>query len=179
MSAPGNKLFLECFQVVTAIVPRDLAGGAHTGDWVDVRKAHAVTFLLIKDPGTASQDLKVQVRQAKDNAGDAAKDLRPRDGFIWKKQATSLAAVAAFEDAYSGVVDTAGTDLDKWTDDESGEQTVLLGIEIRPEHLDEGFTHVTIATDDTGATAGALAAALALVEARDHRSPDKMLSAIG
>ena len=67
------KKFNQDTKVVHAFLPEDLAGGANVGDYVDMGLYDSLTLLYASAAGTASQDVTIKLRQAKDNAGTERK----------------------------------------------------------------------------------------------------------
>ncbi len=147
------SLFLEKHQMQLAAPPASLDAGATTGDYVCLKDAHSVVFVMWSGVGTAGDDFTVSFFQATDVAGTGAKDLAPPTGSTFVKQAaTNHATTGQFSD---GSDDIAATN--DWTNATNAEQVVLLVVEVQASELDAdgGFDCVRMDIDDPGANAQA------------------------
>ncbi len=169
-------LFLDSNNIVEAAPAVDLSDGANTGDWVSLANHNHCAVVLISGVGTAGNDITLTIEQATNAAGDDNKALNlvTSPVKVWKKQAvTSLASVAVWTDAASGVTANA------WTDAASAEQSLILVVEFDAADLDAdgGFEFLQASADAaTGAEPGWIGYILS--EPRYARAPDKHISAI-
>lgn len=138
-------------QIVSAIVPVDLAGGANNGDWVNLKYFGRCIAVLFKKAGTGGENPVFTLRQAQDAAGTGAKALAFDTIFSKVGLQTGIAAFTKTQQAEAGTYTDAG----------SGVAEAIIAVEIVPSDLDvEGnFTHVQLQIPDTGATIGALGCA--------------------
>lgn len=172
----ASELFLEKHQVVGAIRPVDLAGGANAGDWVSLKHYKHAVIIFHSAIGTAGDDPTVTLLQATAVAGTGSKALNINTKKIFKKQAASnLLSTGTWSDASAGVTDNA------WTNADAAEQEVLLVIEVDADELDvdNGFDCISISVADVGAGGAQLGAAYYILsEPRFSAAPASMLSAI-
>src|SRR5512138_994107 len=70
-----TKKLTEALAFDCIVPPQDVGTADVTGTWVDVRECGRFTVLAKAGAVTAAKVLTVQLRQAKDAAGAAAKDL--------------------------------------------------------------------------------------------------------
>jgi len=141
----------EC-QVVSAIVPIDLAAGANNGDWVSMKGYADLDIIVFADAGAAGEDPVLTVTQATAVAGTGSKAL-------------NFTRVDSKVGAQTGIGQfTKNTQAagNTYTDAVSGEAENLFVIHIKAEDLDlaNGFDCVQVSIPDTGATAGKIGCAL-------------------
>ena len=117
-----NLHITEKLQIVSAVVPVNLATAANNGDWVCFKNFGRIAVVVFKGIGTAGEDPVITLLQAKDVAGTGSKAL----GFtrIDKKVGTqtgigtfttSTSAAPAANDTFNKavvVIDVAAEDLD-------------------------------------------------------------------
>ncbi|MGE3856989.1 MAG: hypothetical protein AB7G21_08550 [Dehalococcoidia bacterium] len=161
----------KIFDIIPVILPLDLQT-ARNGDYVSLKNAGGVSFVVHKGAGTAGDDPDFTVRQAQDVAGTAVKDLEVVT-TIYKKQGT-LSAVGT----WTKVTQAAGAAYS--ADATSAEEEAVYVIEIAADQLDidNGFDCVTLNVADVGTNAQ-LGSVLALLWGLRHQTaPESLPSAI-
>jgi hypothetical protein len=168
MNPLGNLIDL-----VPGVVPADLHGSAHPGDFVSLKLSQGLLVVFFKGAGTAADDPTLELQQAKTVAGGDAKDL---DGFvdIYKKQGAALDAVGTWTKV------TQGADEDFVGDATSAEEQGLYAAWIPATLLDRanGFDCVQCNVKDVGAAEQLGCVLYILVGLRYQRAPEEALSAI-
>jgi hypothetical protein len=161
--ASNIKRLADEMQLVSAIIPVDLATGANAGDWVSMKNYNHCSIIVFAGAGTAGQDIVLAPLQATAVAGTSSKALQI--SRISSKVGT-LTSVGTFTEVTQAAADT-------YTDAVSGEAQNLWVIDINAEDLDveNGFDCVSISIADTGATAGKIGAALYLLSGPRHTPP--------
>lgn len=139
-----NKLLVETCQIVSAIVPVNLATAANNGDWVSLKNYDRVSIVVFKGAGAAGEDPVITLQQATDVSGTGAKALNFTR--VDKKVGTQT-GIGAFTTATQAA---AGTH----TDTDSAEAEGLFVIEVAAADLDvaNGFDCVQVSIPDVGAT---------------------------
>lgn len=136
----------KLFDIIPVIVPADLQT-AQNGDYVSLKNAGGVTFVVFKAAGAAGDDPDITIRQAQDVSGTGVKDL---DAFatIYKKQGT-LTGVGT----WTKVTQTA--DALYSADATSAEEQAMYVLECAADQLDvdNGFDCVTLNVADVGTNA--------------------------
>lgn len=171
----SSELFLETHQIVGAIRPVDLSGGANAGDWVSLKNYKHAVIVFHSAIGTAGDDPTVTLLQASAVAGTGSKALNINTSKIFKKQAASnLLSTGAWSSASSDVTANA------WTNTDAAEQEVLVVIEVDADELDvdNGFDCISISVADVGTNAQLGAAYYILSEPRYSAQATSMPSAI-
>lgn len=134
------------FDLIPLIVPVDLQT-AQSGDYVSLKNAKGVTFVVFKAAGTAGDDPDITVRQAQDVSGTGVKDL---DAFaeVYVKQGT-LTSVGTWTKSSQ----TADALFD--ADATSAESQAMYVLECTADQLDvdNGFDCVTLNIGDVGSNA--------------------------
>ena len=140
-----NKFVTEDMQIVLGIAPVNIAAGAQSGDWVNLKNYNRCAILLIKGVGIAGEDPVITVEQATSAAGAGAKALN--FARIDKKQGTALDTIGQFTKVTQSEANT-------YTDDASGEVQAIWAIDIKAEDLDTdgGFTFLRASLNDPGTT---------------------------
>lgn len=139
-----NARLVEWAQIVPAIMPVDLAGGANAGDWVSMENFERCAVVLFKAAGVAGDDPIFKLQQATAVAGTGAKDLLFTD--IYKKQGADLTAVGTF----TKVTQAAAT---SYVDATSAELQAMYVVEITSDMLDVAnrFDCIQLSVADVGA----------------------------
>jgi hypothetical protein len=167
-----NNPLGNILDIVPGVVPVDLHGSAHSGDFVSLKGAQGLLVVFFKGIGTAAQDPVLELQQATVVAGTDAKDL---NGFvdIFKKQGT-LSGVGT----WTKVSQTA--DEDFTGDGTSAESEGLYVAWIPATLLDRanGFDCVQVNVKDVGANAQLGCVLYILCGLRYQRAPEDALSAI-
>ncbi|WP_337186587.1 hypothetical protein [Phenylobacterium sp.] len=140
-----NNLLVEACQIVSAIVPVNLATAANNGDWVSLKNFDRVTIVVFKGAGTAGEDPVITLQQATAVAGTGAKALNFTR--IDKKIGTQT-GIGAFTTATQAAANTH-------TDADSAEAEGLFAIEVQASDLDvsNGYDCVQVSIPDAGTNA--------------------------
>jgi hypothetical protein len=135
----------ENIQIVSAIVPVNLATGANNGDWVSLKNYGHCAIVVFKGAGTAGDDPVITVRQATDVAGTSAKALNFTR--VDKKVGTQT-GIGTFTVASQAAANTH-------TDTDSAEAEGVFVVEFDADELDiaNGFDCVQVQIPDTGTNA--------------------------
>lgn len=163
---------LSTMQLVPAIVPVDLAGGANDGDWVSLAQYETVIFVVMTAVGTAGDDATITLNQATSAAGAGSKALAVIDE-IYQKQAADIATIGQYTQVTQAAAET-------YVDAAGAEAQQLIAIEVPRNLLDvnNGFEYVQLAIADVGANAQLGAALYILTNPRNIKRPDELASAI-
>lgn len=147
---------LERIYPVLGATIADINGAAVTGDYFDMSKYERCLVMISTADGSATTgDITPALYQAKDKAGtDAAVLNCLQTGRIYTQLAADDAAYRALT-AWTEV--TQATADEQFVDDDSGEQTGVLCLEIRAADLADGFSHIRC---DIAATSSAKIASL-------------------
>jgi hypothetical protein len=166
------KALGKLFDIIPVIVPVDLSGGANAGDYISLKNANGVTFVVFKGAGTAGDDPDITVRQAKTVAGGDVKDL---DAIteVYRKQGT-LTAVGAWSK------DTQAADALYDANATSAESQAMYVLEVEADQLDVdgGFDCVTLNIADVGTNAQLGCAFAILWELKKAAAPEDLVSSI-
>ena len=157
----ATNRFLATLNIQPVILPQDTTPAA-TSDWVSLENYASVIFSILLDDGSAtSDDLKLNVRQATDNAGGSAKNV---DSRTWR-----VKTAGGDVDASGAYVDNVGTDYDH-----PGENTAAIQVETGADELDVagGFKFVAI-QHDTGTSSKIISASAILCGPRYAVAPDQ------
>lgn len=140
-----NTLLAETVQIVSAIVPVNLATAANDGDWVSLKNYERCTVVVFKGAGTAGDDPVITLKQATDVSGSGAKALNFTR--VDKKVGTQTGI-----GSYTTATQAAGN---THTDDVSAEAEGLFLIEIDASNMDvnNGFDCLQVSIPDTGTNA--------------------------
>lgn len=140
-----NKHILEKLQIVSAIVPVNLATGANNGDYVSLKGYGRCAFVLFKGVGTAGEDPAITVQQATDVSGTSSKALT----------FTRIDSKVGGQTTASQFTTNTQAASETYTDAVSGEAEGLFVIDIKAEDLDidGGFDCVRVNVADVGTTA--------------------------
>lgn len=148
------------FDIGLAFSPVDSQTGNITGKRVAMRTGSGITFLVNKAAGTANDDPVYTVQQHTAYTGGTSGTLTTYDHYYLKDE-------AILDNDESWVRLTAGLSSGVLTDPggagTSAEHQQLLAIEIFPEMLTEGYTHVSLNLADTGAAGAQLVSAIYIV----------------
>lgn len=160
------------FDVIPAIVPLDLQT-ARDGDWVSLKNAQGVCFVVFKGVGTAGDDPDITIEQATDIAGTGAKVLNAI-ATVWKKQGALLTGVGV----WTKVTQTADDLFD--ADATSAEEQAVYVFEVETDELDVdgGFDCVRVRVLDTGVNAQLGAALYLLYGLRHQATPENLPNSI-
>lgn len=165
------KLLGNCLDIVPAIVPLDLQT-ARDGDWVSLKNAEGVCFVVFKGAGTAGDDPDITIEQAVDVAGTSGKVLNAIT-TVFKKQGTltSVGTWTAVSQAADELFDADGT---------SAEEQAVYAFEVDADQLDvtNGFDCVRLRIADVGSNAQLGCAFYLLYGLRYRRAPEQLASAI-
>lgn len=148
--------FFEGNQIVPAFDPVNLGGQANNGDWVNLRNYFRLVVVLIAGIGAAGEDPVFTLRQAQDNAGTGAKALEFTRVYEKVGVLANVGVFTKVEQVAAG----------SYTNAASGEVANVIAVEILPEQMDEGFTHVQLQIPDTGVAAQLGAAFYLLLDPR-------------
>lgn len=137
--------FVEKSQIVSGVVPVNLATAANDGDWVSLKDYGKLTVVFFKGAGAAGEDPTLTMEQAKDVSGTGAKALDFTD--IYTKQGSDLATIGQF----TKVTQTAAN---TYTEATSGEEEAIWVVEFNAEDLDvsNGFACIRARVASVGAT---------------------------
>jgi hypothetical protein len=135
----------EEFQIVSAIVPVDLATGANDGDWVSMKAFDSCDIIVFKGAGTAGQDPVLTLKQATAVAGTGAKALN------FTRVDSKVGAQTGIGQFTKNAQAAAGT----YTDLVSAEAEAIFVIHVDGQDLDRanGFDCIQISIPDVGAAA--------------------------
>lgn len=158
-----NKHILEKMQIVSAIVPVNLATGANAGDWVSLKHYGRCAIVLFTGVGTGSNDPTMTLLQATSVSGTSSKALTfTRADY---KDATALTSLGTF----TTVTQTAAN-----TFTVAGSTTMqkLWVIDIKAEDLDidNGFDCLQLSVADVGSNSQLGCALYLLHEPKDASS---------
>lgn len=133
------------FDVLSVIVPIDLADGANSGHRIHLQNYGAVTFCGYVGAGSAGEAVNFNVQQHDAASSGNSKDLDAIDTYYQKEEATLDG-----DETWVKVTQTAGehvTDAD-WDD----ANQVLVAFTVRAEDLDvdNGYEWVSVDVADTG-----------------------------
>lgn len=161
----------DSIDIVPAIVPLDLQT-ARDGDWVSLKNAKGVLFVVFKGAGTAGDDPSITIEQASDVAGTGAKVLNAVVDFY--KKIGTLTAVGT----WTKVTQTA--DELVTVDAVSAEAEGIWAFNVEADQLDVdgGFDCVRIRIADVGGNAQLGCALYILHGLRYKATPESLLSAI-
>jgi hypothetical protein len=156
-----NQHILEKMQIVSAIVPVNLATGANNGDWVSMKYYGRCAVILFVGVGTTANDPVLTLSQAKDVSGGSSKALNfTRYDYI---EATALTAASG---QFTTVTQAAG---DTASVTGSAVQQKILVVDIKAEDLDiaNGFCTLQASVADVGTNTQLGAALYLLHEPRE------------
>lgn len=142
---PGNSLLVERTQIVSAIVPVDLAAAANNGDWVSLKEFQRLSVIVFKAAGTAGDDPVITLQQAQDVSGTGVKALN----FTRVDEKVGVqTAVGSFTTVTQAAANT-------YVNTVSAEAQGIFVIDVLPETLDKnnGFDCVRVVIPDVGAAA--------------------------
>lgn len=167
----------RAFDVIELSPVIDVASAGLTGDWVSLKNASGVTFLIHKGIGTAGADPSYTFLQAKTNAGGSSKALAISTSPVhaWKKQAaTDLTATTVWSTAAADVSSNVITNTD------FAEQDLQLAVYFDAAELDmaNGFYFVSLTVADPGAGVQ-WTSIQALLDIDYPNGPATVLSALG
>jgi hypothetical protein len=151
-----NRNFLNGADIRPVILPVDLAAGANTGLRVPLRNYDRAVFLFFAEQGTAGQDPIITLRQHDAASGGTSKNLAAI-ATVWQKENDTT-----LPNDWTVITQAAGA---TYTSETGGESLQMIVIEVESADLDvtNGFTHVSIDVPDTGATAGKIGCAIAIL----------------
>jgi hypothetical protein len=160
------------FDLIQVIGPLDLQT-ARSGDYVSLKNAEGVGFLVIKGVGTAGEDPDITLRQAQAVAGTNAKDL-DKIATYWKKQGADMTAIGT----WTKVTQTADALID--ADGTSAEEMALYYFEVLADELDVdgGFDCVTVNIGDVGTNAQLGAVIAILFGLKKAAAPEDLVNSI-
>ena len=150
-----NLHITEKLQIVSAVVPVNLATAANNGDWVCFKNFGRIAVVVFKGIGTAGEDPVITLLQAKDVAGTGSKAL----GFtrIDKKVGTQtgIGTFTTSTSAAPAANDTFNTTNGTWTNSDLAENEAVVVIDVAAEDLDivNGFDCIQASIADVGAGA--------------------------
>lgn len=147
------------FDIIPNVVPVDTQTGANAGDYICLKNARGVAYVLFKGAGTANDDPVITFRQAQDVAGTNVKDLAVVTTIYQKQAATNLLSTGT----WTKVTQAAGATFTG--NGTSAEQVGLYVVEIEADQLDvdNGFDCVIANLADTGAAGAQLGCMLAIL----------------
>jgi hypothetical protein len=159
--------FCEQNQVVVGILPRDLDGGAASGDYVSLKNYGHIAIVVIKDAGDAGEDPVVTVLQATKVDGTGAKALDFTEYYLKDGTQTGVGT-------FTKTTQASGNTLTM-----TGENEQLAVLEFDAEDLDVagGFDCLRVATSDPGSGTGAMGAVLYILS-QPRYAAETMPSAI-
>ena len=131
------------FDVLTQIVPVDLADGANTGHRVNMKNYEGIAFVGYLAAGTAGENPTFDVKQHTANTGGTSADLDVVDVYHEK-----VAATLAGTETWTKVTQTAASEVTDADWDDANQ--VLVAIEILADQLTDGYTHVSVDVADPG-----------------------------
>lgn len=137
-----NQHILEKLQIVSAIVPINLAAGANNGDWVSMKGYGRCAIVLFKGAGNAAEDPTITVEQAVNVSGGSNKAL----AFTRvDHKVGTLTAVGQFTTVTQAAANT-------YQNASSGDAQAIIVIDIKAEDLDadNGFDCVQVSVADVG-----------------------------
>lgn len=139
-----NQHFLEKNQIVSAIVPVNLATGANNGDWVNMKDYGRCAIIFHAGAGAAGQDPTITVLQAQSDGGSSKALNFTR---VDRKQGTALTAQGQF-------TTTNPADGNTYTNDTLAELQKLVVIDISIEDFDvaNGYGWLQASIADVGST---------------------------
>jgi hypothetical protein len=149
------------FDLGPGIVPVDLSGGAATGKRINMQGGTGVTFVVFKGLESAGTDDPVLTFQEHQVESGGSPKTLPVPHWYYK----ALAALAGTE-SWKKVFNTSdGTDPALGTGTVNSTLTLIDGtthlaplqaiaaVEISANHLDDGYSYLSVNTADAGATA--------------------------
>ncbi len=140
----GNLRLNDFAQIVSAIVPVDLATASNPGDYVTLKDYHRCAVVVQAAAGTAANDITVTMQQATDVSGTGAKALDFTRVDV--KQGADVQAIAQFTE----VTQAAGN---TYTSDTNGEEELIYVFEFLAEDLDidNDFDCLNVTVSQAGA----------------------------
>lgn len=144
--------FLETAEIVSAIVPVDLATAANNGDWVNLRDYEGCIVIVHKGAGTAGQDPVITLNQATDASGTGSKAL---NFTKIRHKVGTLTGVAQFTTDTQTAANTFNGQAGGTPDRALAENQAIVTIDVKASSLDvtNGFTWLQLAIPDVGAAA--------------------------
>lgn len=137
-----NRDFFETHDFAAGFVPVNMASADNDGDWVNISEYDGIAILFFAAAGTAGQDPTIEVKQAKSGTGTDEKDFL--FSRVWVKKATDIKTVG------KATLVTRDADED-FTAGDLAEKQKMIGIYVRCDQLDSGFTHIAANVGDVGA----------------------------
>jgi hypothetical protein len=140
-----NKHILEFLNPSIGFGPVNMATGANSGDYIDLKEYEGCLVLFVKGVGTAGEDPTITLLQATDVAAGTTKALNFTR--VDKKQATALTSVGTFTTVTQAAANT-------YTNDTLGELQAIIAIDVKAENLDVdgGYTCLHASVADVGTT---------------------------
>lgn len=166
------------FDIQPVIQAVNLATGANAGELVSLENASGVTFVFLKDQGTAADDPVITVREAKNGSGGSEQDLDVVTRY-YSKTNTDASALDGSE-TWSLFTQSAGDiDGDNAAAEVglSAEDEALVAIYVGADQLSDDYTHVTLDIAKVGTNAQ-LGAVIAIVhDLAVQRAPENLAAA--
>lgn len=134
---------IETMQIVSAIVPANLATAANNGDWVSMANYRRCLVVLFKGAGGATENPVFTLQQATDNAGTGAKALNFTDYYTKIGTLTGVGQFTRVTQTAAGSATPA-----------SATSEAIIVAEVTASMLDvsNGFTWIQLSIPDVGAT---------------------------
>lgn len=157
-----------------ALHPQDLAGGAKSSLWGRVKNVNGMFHVLVYiAAGTASQNITLNLRQAKTAAGGDAKELRIKEVFFKRGDATFQASTANVRDKFvqSSTCNRESSiaTYDSTADRVAATNHLMLDIRVSPNDLDSGNGYEFLQVQFTSPAAAQLACAFFAVDSRGYK----------
>jgi hypothetical protein len=135
---------LEKIQIAAGFGPVNLATGANTGDWINMKNYDRCAVVFIGGLGVAAQDPTITLLQAQSDGGSSKALNFTR---VDRKQATALTTVGTF-------TTITQADGNTYTNDTSGELFNMFVIDISVDDMDvaNGYDWLQANIADTGST---------------------------
>lgn len=157
-----------------ALHPQDLAGGAKSSLWASMQDVNGMMHILIYiAPGTATQDITVNLRQATNASGGSAKTLNIREVFFKRGDAAFQPSTANVRDKFvrSTLANREApiASYNSAADRVATTNHLFLDIRISPSDLDtvNGFEYVQV--QFTSPAAAQLACAFFAFDSRGYQ----------
>lgn len=159
------------FDIVSALVPKDLETGAQTGNRIHLKNCRGVTVVLYAAAGTANDDLQFSIQECNAKTGGTAQDL-PIITDIYTKDGTTITAATKWakvsQSVAAAVTDTGGAGT-------SAEHQQLVFVDIGAEQLSDGFEWIQVLIPDLGSAGAKLGCAFYIPWGlKQQRSPENI-----
>ena len=135
---------LDRLQIVSGVVPVNLATGANDGDWVSLKNFNHLVVIVHKGAGANGEPPTLTMEQAKDVSGTSAKALTFTKANV--KNGADLTAIGQFTEVTQAAAGTYAL--------AAGDTQAVIVVEFDAQDLDvaNGFDCVRARIADVGST---------------------------